>query len=667
MGKQKRGKNSKGRREKKDEKVPTASNALKTCIIALFLVFTVAVLLILLSDKEENNEKESIENSLDVNTWDPPDPRIAYFLSQACKVAHCHESLRAVHRSFRATQRIEAEEKLFEVPRSMQIWDLDALRDPFIREHLFDVRHKLSGNHLGSEAFLAAYLALELNRIKFQHRNLDLLRLAYFDTLPTLEDFSDHPVFVGADKTGEFLGMSSAKSVWRAYRNMIVSEWEAFSTSEDFTRLVTRSDFFVARLNVLTRAVRTGPPGPNEVIPGQFLTEKLPNQNELLYDEVEAYRDLLGIDLMQGCIALVPIADLFNHHPNNNIEFKVGTNSENDGSFGIVAKNRPIQGGDEPVVSYGIMADSHLFARYGFINGDGSGHTQISIGFYHSILKLNISSQYDYLPVSGASPKFETTQERQMMKYLLFDDGYKDCIPGPSTHPEEARLKLLKWRHLVNIANDYERWNILMPPRNGASKPSSNATTPITQTVTFYSREKVIGNFHMEKIQETCRLISLINSDLDGKAVAVLRENMENKSFVIGPSNDDLEFRSLMCVARLVATFLTNIELKGSLEKEVSRIEAFNEQDFGSWNWTVCHVRFGEMHALQVLLSLVLERIDEHWGDKKINPEPEYSIRDDPCPEEYSEFLFQPQEPACDNIAGSCVSENFDENTNMIL
>ena len=73
------------------------------------------------------------------------------------------------------------------------------------------------------------------------------------------------------------------------------------------------------------------------------------------------------------------------------------------------------------------------------------------------------------------------------------------------------------------------------------------------------------------------------------------------------------------------------------------------------------------MHALQVLLSLVLERIDEHWGDKKINPEPEYSIRDDPCPEEYSEFLFQPQEPACDNIAGSCVSENFDENTNMIL
>ena len=107
--------------------------------------------------------------------------------------------------------------------------------------------------------------------------------------------------------------MSSAKSVWRAYRNMIVSEWEAFSTSEDFTRLVTRSDFFVARLNVLTRAVRTGPPGPNEVIPGQFLTEKLPNQNDLLYDEVEAYKDLLGIDLMQGCIALVPIADLFNH------------------------------------------------------------------------------------------------------------------------------------------------------------------------------------------------------------------------------------------------------------------------------------------------------------------------------------------------------------------
>ena len=37
----------------------------------------------------------------------------------------------------------------------MQIWDLDALRDPWIKLHLFGASHRSSGNLVGSEAFLA--------------------------------------------------------------------------------------------------------------------------------------------------------------------------------------------------------------------------------------------------------------------------------------------------------------------------------------------------------------------------------------------------------------------------------------------------------------------------------------------------------------------------------
>ena len=48
--------------------------------------------------------------------------------------------------------------------------------------------------------------------------------------------------------------------------------------------------------------------------------------------------------------------------------------------------------------SYGFMADAHLYARYGFVNGDGSGPIQLSLAFHHEMMKLNISNQYDYIP-----------------------------------------------------------------------------------------------------------------------------------------------------------------------------------------------------------------------------------------------------------------------------
>jgi hypothetical protein len=177
---------------------------------------------------------------------------------------------------------------------------------------------------------------------------------------------------------------------------------------------------------------------------------------------------------------LVPIADLFNHHPNNNVEFQFQRNATSS-SFVVTTDHRPIEEGYEAMMSYGIMADTHLFGRYGFVNGDGSGHTQIGISFHHDILRLNSSSQYDYLPSSGTTLKHKALQEKNVANYISFDDGYEECIPGPASHPEQAELKLLKLHHLIKIANDYDKWMVLLPPRVPESMPSTDIATQITK------------------------------------------------------------------------------------------------------------------------------------------------------------------------------------------
>jgi hypothetical protein len=190
----KRMKSQKKKEKKELPKMPSATSILTTRILPLLFAFLVAIAAIVLPGGRKETKKEAERNGVPIPKWDPPDPRIAYFLGQGCRVAKCHDALQAVHRSFRAKRPIPAGETLFEVPRSMQIWDLDALRDPFVREHLFRASHKHSGNPVGAEAFLAAFLALEINRSKKDHRGIDPLRLAYFDMLPTLQELAYHPI-----------------------------------------------------------------------------------------------------------------------------------------------------------------------------------------------------------------------------------------------------------------------------------------------------------------------------------------------------------------------------------------------------------------------------------------------------------------------------------------
>jgi hypothetical protein len=587
-----------------------------------------------------------------------PEIRVAklHFLVCRHEKAYCHPDLAISGRQLRATRDIPTGARLFEIPRSMQLWDLDAYRDPFVRKHLFKASHRLSGNRLAPEAFLAAYLALEMQRAEENPSSFDPLRLAFFQSLPTWNELKAyHPILRDKAFLQELLGRSMAFSVLQGYRNMVYAEWEALVTaSSEFEKLVGKEGYLRARLLILTRVVQVGPPGPEEVMPAHFVGDQFDNQ-DLLQDELYSYQDLIGVNLTgDGCVALIPLADMFNHHPKNNVGFSYKRiQPDNNGrSYVVSAVNRNIDAFSEPMASYGIMSDAHLYGRYGFNNGDGSGPIQLSIAFQHEMMKLNMTNeQYQYIPRSGTTSKFRNYQKVGIVKYLLYDDGYDGCITGPMTHPEEAELKRLKLEHLLRIANDYERWNMLMAPRNPYSLPSISSDIPNNLTVPQFDRFFTYLEPGVYRLQETCRMMSLINSDFDGKAAKVLRENLDNPNFVIGPNvSDSLEFRSYMCVSRWFGTRVVTMELQGGLHEEYNKLAEMNKKEWGSFNWTAKHVRFGEMQASHAGSALVFSEVSLYWEDKKVNPEPEYTAKDQPCPEEYAKYLLKEDELSSDFV-----------------
>mmetsp|Transcript_5075 Transcript_5075/g.12114 ORF Transcript_5075/g.12114 Transcript_5075/m.12114 type:complete len:717 (-) Transcript_5075:2805-4955(-) len=614
------------------------------------------------SSKPKINDKPETFTVDEKQFWDPPDPKIEALVSQACQeLAYCHESLKVVGRSLRASAPIEAGTKLFEIPRSMQIWDLDAYRDPFVRKHLFKASHKISGNRMGTEAFLAAFLALEIKKAETNPSNFDPLRLTYLRSLPTLQDFEEyHPILIDKEVMSNTLGpRSMVHSVVQGYRNMVKSEYDGFvAASSEFLNMVSKEEYIRARLAVLTRKLNVGVPGPEEVMPAFFVGDEFRNE-DLFLDELYSYFDLIKVNLTeaggQGCIAMVPIADLFNHHPNNNVALdykKMQAHPETlqkmGRSFVVSSIGRTIEPYSEPMASYGFIADAHLYARYGFVNGDGSGPTQLSLAFHHEMMKLNISNQYDYIPDTGATQKFQNYQKRGVAKYLQFDDGYPECNSGPSTHPEEAELKRLKLIHLLDIANEYDRWNVLIEPRNMKTSPARSIDVPITTAVPQFTKNLTLLD-GLDTLRETCRMISLINDDFDGKALQVLKSNIGNKNFRIGPSvSDALEFRSLMCLSRWFGTRALTMELQGKFDSEYRKLSKLNREEFGSKNWTAFHVRFGEMQALQAVSGLLFERVSQSWENKKVNPEPEYRMKDAACPEQHLHYLFRDEKSVPD-------------------
>jgi hypothetical protein len=89
--------------------------------------------------------------------------------------------------------------------------------------------------------------------------------------------------------------------------------------------------------------------------------------------------------------------------------------------------------------------------------------------------------------------------------------------------------------------------------------------------------------------------MALITSDFDSKATEVLTERLGNSSFLMERGTDALEYRALMCIARLSSTTLA--QYKRNLKEEQAVVEKLNEESFQSHNWTAAHLRFAEMQV----------------------------------------------------------------------
>lgn len=295
------------------------------------LVGVVVVLFSILYGKFTNGKSSVLDTSLH------------RLLTLSCESGFCMKDLvSAVDRKLVAGRSLEQGWKLFEMPRSMQIWTLDALRDPFVKKNLFGARHLKTLRPLASKAFLAAYIALlkTSERGKSHDDATQILRDVYLGLLPKYDDFKYHPL------TFDLREMKSKFGVYSYFyflvsrrKEEIESEYKAFShVSSIFREKVTFEEYLTARLCVQTRAFRSGP------LDG----------HDASIEELDLYKKRLGIDLIEGSTAMVVLIDAMNaHHEEHNVQYKYIPESKKLYLYAM----KDIQAGDELYISYGDRAE----------------------------------------------------------------------------------------------------------------------------------------------------------------------------------------------------------------------------------------------------------------------------------------------------------------------
>lgn len=542
-----------------------------------------------------------------------------------------------------AIRNISPGERMLEIPRSLQIWDVDALRNEWIKKHFATgAKHRQTGNPVDSAAYLALYLAL-LQQDKLQQESSRLQEYLK-ECMPSQEDLeSFHPIFWNETELVEYILPHTASfSVVKAYRDMIRSEYKAFVDAfqkgtedkhplEDF---LSQEAYTRSRTLVLTRCFQAG--------------------SSLSQEELQFYRNDFGIDLSRGSYAMVPILDFYDSHPRPNVQYSFNPNQQ---SFVIQASERGILAGQEIVDSYGKYTDAHLFAKFGFVNGDGSGHSQANLATHHRVMDMDLKQQFSYLPFRRNQPMSEALQkalEKQkagVRQYLMFDDGYEECISMTSNdndnndaYFQEAReLKRLKLQHLTRIANHAKRWHLVLLPRAPESLPARTSNMPITYEPPKVSKQstKLFHRKEYQLIAATCRLISLTHEDYDGRATDLLQANLRNNSFLLESELNEyserdslaagLEFRTHFCLARLASEAFQRFQ--EPLTDLEDRVATLNRRAFQSKEWTAAHLELSEMQALEVLRGVSFSAAREYEDLR--NKYPAFTIRDTPCSTEW--------------------------------
>lgn len=306
--------------------------------------------------------------------------------------------------------------KLLDIPRNIQLWTIDAVRDPSVQAILLATQEQLS-----ARAYLALYVAILSKRtrgIQQPDRSWspkERFLKAYLTYLPTYDDFKDfHPVLATNSQNNDLSTNATFYSDFliRQLQTQIETEYNAFcqATSsktgqvieihnrQDTVRYISYQDYLTARLQVQTRSFTAGPLGPRDVSPDELAVFSKRIQAGNLLGNHEALRTALSS-------AMVPLLDAFNHHAEPNVGWKYieGGNSNrhassNSSSFAVFAA-KDIAGGVQLMDTYGTTTpDSkwvwstvwiettfdfdnfsnmsvsffhRIFAQYGFLNNDG--------------------------------------------------------------------------------------------------------------------------------------------------------------------------------------------------------------------------------------------------------------------------------------------------------
>ena len=194
-------------------------------------------------------------------------------------------------------------------------------------------------------------------------------------------------------------------------------------------------------------------------------------------------------------------------------------------------------------------------------------------------------------------------QAKELVRYLTFDDGYDECIDSTAdSNSSDEELKLLKLRHLIRLANYRDAWVVRIPPQFPNARP--------LQTLPFHGEEqsnekeeKGAVGVNANRIVSICRLLSMRVEDIEGDAIGYLREGLTSSGspkssaksfFLVEKHEDELEYRSMMCVVRLCNVALSRYVGYDNSEPEV----------VGSRVWNAWYITSGEVRALGILLRI---------------------------------------------------------------
>ena len=143
-----------------------------------------------------------------------------------------------------------------------------------------------------------------------------------------------------------------------------MSEFHAFVQKSDKFKIFTSQNYMVMRVHVISRSFGTGPP----------------DSSEATQEQLDFIQAKTGTSLKEGVRAMAPILDMWDHHAKPNANWYYDNQKA-----AFVVKSNGISKGHDVMVSYGRYTDTHLFAKFGFVNGDGSGWTEASAASLHKI------------------------------------------------------------------------------------------------------------------------------------------------------------------------------------------------------------------------------------------------------------------------------------------